>query len=467
MSDGLHALVCGLGGQAPVVYHKGRPTSADALKRRILGLARHLAAQGVARGDRVLLIVPPSPDLVASLLALGWLGAVPALLEPDHGPAVWSAREAELQPRFVLVHPWVRRAWLVPFIGRLAPRLPPAPRSAILLSLPGDVSGEIAPAEVAPDDPALILFTSGTTSAPRGVVHSRASAASFLDGAAGLVADLPMRAFVAETPQQIFYALRRGLPCHLSTGRPAERWPRSLALLQSGEADGWFGAPWAWQRHLARGGAVPPGLRVLLLGSSPVTAGFLRMLRTAAPSLQVRCVYGLTEAGPVAAADGAEKAECTGDGDWLGWPLPGVIVRTDAGRVEVSSPALAPATLRGESLRPWLNTGDLGELRADGLWLRGRDKDMVLRQGVNLYPALVEPLISAYGDAALVGWWDEARGDERLVLFTERPIAEATLRGLGEARPDHVYEIPALPRSGRQNKVDRQALRQMAGERLG
>lgn len=466
MSDGLHSLIAGLGGDAPVVIHEGQITSSDALKRRILGLAAHLAARGVGRGDRVLMVIPPSPDLVAGLLALAWLGAVPALLEADHGPAIWSAREAELAPRFALVDPRVRWAWWLPFVRWLAPRLPPAPKEAVILPLPGAVSGEVPPAEVSPDDPALVLFTSGTTSAPRGVVHSRASGSAFMDAAAALVADLPIRAFVAETPQQVFYALRSGLPCHLVTGAPDRRWPRSLALLQSGAADGWFGAPWSWQRHLATGGQLPPTLGALLLGSSPIPARFLRDLRRAAPGLAVRCVYGLTEAGPVCIADGAEKAEIEGEGDWLGRPLAGVRLRVEEGRVQVSSPSLAPSTLRGEALRPWLDTGDLGELRADGLWLRGRAKDMILRRGVNHYPTLLEPLISSHGDAALVGWWDEAAGDERVVLFTERPVAPAALRALGEAAPDHVFELPALPRSGRQNKLDRKALRALAAERL-
>jgi acyl-CoA synthetase (AMP-forming)/AMP-acid ligase II len=201
----------------------------------------------------------------------------------------------------------------------------------------------------------------------------------------------------------------------------------------------------------------------VLLGSSPVTRPFLRRLLAAVPdSATVRCVYGLTETGPVCVADGREKAARDGDGDWVGRPQDGIEQRS-GGEVEVraanSPPSLAPGG--------WLPTGDLGRLDADGLVLLGRSKDMIVRRGVNHYPGVLEPaLLERLPDAALIGVFDRRAEDERVVLV-HTGAAPADLGALlGDAVPDHVLALPELPRAGRQHKVDKEALRALARERF-
>ena len=205
-----------------------------------------------------------------------------------------------------------------------------------------------------------------------------------------------------------------------------------------------------------------------MLGAAPVAPAFLRALVAAAPAdLRILCLYGLTEAGPVATVDGREKAAFTGEGDLVGPIVPQLRARVVLGEIQVAGEAVAPRYLDGPAANPWLATGDLGRLEGGHLVLNGRAKDMILRRNHNIYPGLLEPLLlRSFEDAALVGVWDAHAHDERVVLAYAGAIARSSL-DLGEAAPDHLLSMAALPRSGRQHKVDREAVRLLARARFG
>ncbi len=455
-------LVQRLEGHRAAVVVGGATTTAIGLRRRTLALAHWLGGPGVRANDRVLVLVPPGPDLAAAILAIAWVGAVPVLLEPQQAPGAWQVRVAAADPTFVLADPRLRWAWRVPGLRRLLPGLPGRPDRGRILSLPGRLRDrDPAPAPRAPSDPALVMFTSGTTAAPREVQHSHASLAAFLGGVGALVEGLDVRSYLAETPQQIFYALLLDATCHVVRGTGERRLKRTLDLMASGRVGAWFGGPWTWVRWLDAGLPVPRELRTVLLGSAPVTRPFLgRLLRALPASADVRCVYGLTECGPVCVADGREKVDRDGAGDWVGRPLPGVALSLVDEEVHVRSPGTAPSRRGPDGA---VATGDLGRLD-DGLWLLGRAKDMILRRNVNLYPGVLEPLFDQ--DVALIGVYDHAAEDERVVLVTAGPAPADAAARLGDAAPDHVLELDALPRAGRQHKVDKAALRELARERF-
>ena len=138
----------------------------------------------------------------------------------------------------------------------------------------------------------------------------------------------------------------------------------------------------------------------------------------------------------------------------------GVTARIDDGEIVLGSPSLAGY---GAGPLTELRTGDLGALVDGQLVLRGRKKDMILRRAVNLYPGVLEPLLHPrFDEVALVGVYDGDREDERVVLCCVGGDAAGVDELLGDAAPDHVLELDALPRSGRQNKVDKAALRTLA-----
>jgi acyl-CoA synthetase (AMP-forming)/AMP-acid ligase II len=469
MSNAAVPLVRRLERSPSEIVRDGRRTRASSLYAAALGTAAALHRDGLRPGDRVLVLVPPGPDFVVTLLGLVWLGAVPVLAEPTQAPGAWAARIAAAAPKAAVIDPRLRWAWRIPLLQRFLPALPPRPEGVRIVPLPSPLRAELPPADRSDEDEALVLFTSGTTASPRVVVHTHGTLAAFLAHVEQAVSGLHVSSYLAETPQQLFYALLLDATCHVVSGVGEARLGRTLQLLGSGQIEAWFGSPWTWVRWLqsleAGGGrAVPDTLRTVLLGSSPVTRPFLQRLLPILPAqTRVRCVYGLTEAGPVCTADGREKAELAVDGDWVGAPVPGVALRLQDREVQVRSDSVAPA-LRQEG---WLPTGDLGVLAHGGLALQGRRKDMIVRRGVNLYPGVLEPLLDQT-EVALVGVYDPSLADERVVLVcAQAPSADQLARLGQEAAPDHVLVVGELPRGGRQHKVDKEALRSLARLRLG
>jgi acyl-CoA synthetase (AMP-forming)/AMP-acid ligase II len=130
-------------------------------------------------------------------------------------------------------------------------------------------------------------------------------------------------------------------------------------------------------------------------------------------------------------------------------------------------------------------TGDLARVDPDGrLVLLGRAKDMIIRGRHNVYPALHEAAaerVPGVRRCAMVGVWDDARADERVVLVVEpaapvgapaarealaarvrRALREGPARVDDAAQPDLVLVVDRLPEAGRSRKVDREAVRALA-----
>jgi acyl-CoA synthetase (AMP-forming)/AMP-acid ligase II len=455
----------------PAIVMDGHVTGSAEIHTRTLAFARHFRLRGVATGDRVALLVPPGPDFAAALLGLAWIGAVPVLLEPLQAPGAYAARLESIRVRHAVVDPRLPWVWRIPglqaWLHRRGRAIPPRPGAAKWIPVPKHATGRVPPVDRGDDDDALIVFTSGTTSAPKAVVHTHGNLPHWLGAVRSLVGDVELDSYLAETPQQIFYALLLGVACHLVPGSGAARVARAAQAMQDHRIEGWFGSPWLWKQWVEGGGTVPDSLKLVLLGSSPVTRGFLHdFLPLLPPATHVRCVYGLTEIGPAATVDGREKAETAVEGDWVGRLTPGTRARTVEGALQLASPALARRY--GETpLGEWLDTGDLARVEERGIVLLGRSKDMILRRAVNLYPGVLEPLVQGPEEVALVGVYDHQRDDERVVLcYTGSPPLDPVGHLGTDAAPDHLLALEALPRAGRQNKIDKARLREIARARF-
>jgi acyl-CoA synthetase (AMP-forming)/AMP-acid ligase II len=315
----------------------------------------------------------------------------------------------------------------------------------------------------------LIIFTSGTTSVPRGVVHTRASVAAGTRAVADLVRparDVPV---LGGTLFVLVPALACGAPVVLPA-RPARRLARQVRAV----------APQATY-------LTPPQLRSALAagarftgtvysGSAPVSAALLRRVVTAGAA-DAFGVYALTEFFPAAAVSVADKEAHTGDGDLVGAPLPSVRAGTDAaGQLRLTGPQAADRYL-GEPSRSMVDTGDIATFDGAGrIVLAGRAKDMILRRAENIYPGLYEPALHVPGvDLAVLVGVPAGDGDERVVALVQpqpgRPAREVRaalaepLRRMGSARPDAVL-LADVPVAGRSRKPDRAAAAAFAAKYL-
>ncbi|WP_269676098.1 AMP-binding protein [Kitasatospora mediocidica] len=312
----------------------------------------------------------------------------------------------------------------------------------------------------------MIVFTSGTTSAPRAVVHSRAGLAAGMRTVAALVAPQPGAAVLGGT----FFVLVPALAAGASVALPARSSSvlgRQLVALRPAET------------YLT-----PPQLRSLdhftgrvWTGSAPAPAELLGRVKRAG-AREAWGVYALTELFPAAVVEEADKAAFTEDGDLLGHPLPGVGVRLgERGELQLSGPSARHRYL-GEQPDPWVATGDRARLTPDGrIVLAGRLKDMVLRRAENIYPGLYEPALHLPDVelAVLVGV-PAGDGDERLVALVQprrgadprrlRADLRRPLAAMGSARPDALL-LADVPLAGRSRKPDRAAASRYCARELG
>ncbi|MEP6844246.1 MAG: class I adenylate-forming enzyme family protein [Pseudolysinimonas sp.] len=475
------------------------------LGRRIRATAASLGREGMQLGDRVLFSVRPGPDAVVLALGIVEAGGTVVFADPGAGESLFRARAALAAPRWVAAESLLYLASSGPFRGlarrrglelapyaRLVPEarhlrtgrwLPGVPRGS--LSVAGLASGEaLATRGDTADQDALVIFTSGTTDAPKAVVHSRLSlGAGLADFAAGVGLCAGQRLLTDQ--------LMVGVPALIAgahwtmppTGaNPGARPEHYLALLPDAEV--LFAVPAALDAILraldARPELAPTQLQTIILGGAPVLRPLLRRIATRFPDAAIRAVYGMTEILPVAIADGRAKLDApASDGDQVGTLVPSVRARLLDGELLLSGPGLARGYLAELPEHPLteLATGDLARLDGDALTLLGRRKDMLIRGTQNVYPGLYEPIIAGLpgvSDAAMVGVADEI-GDDRVVVVVvpvkdgpaspsaEHPVARAVARALpglidAGALPDAVLAVSELPRAGRSRKLDRAAL---------
>lgn len=470
---------------------------------------------GMRPGDGVLFAVRPGVDAVTLALGAVAAGGTLVLADPGLAPDVLAARMAATRPAWVvsesLLHTLSgplkglarRRGLLLPDLANplpghpvrhlyTGPWLPGVPRGALRLSRilrsSGGLTGptgptgptgrgggreagpEAGPAAYGtnPDQPAAVIFTSGTTARPRGVVHTRGSLAAGLE---------MFRSVFPLGPGDVVHTdqLMLGLPALLAGATWSLPGGGDLAAeLAARRATHTFAVPVHLDRLLRETPRLPATLRYLLLGAAPAPPGVLRRAIEAGP--EVLSVYAMTEALPIAIASAREKLAQAG-GDLLGVPLPGVGVRiAEDGELFVSGPHLARRYLGEEPLRE-IATGDLVRLEGDRLVLLGRKKDMILRDGVNIYPGLYESGVAALpgvAEAAIVGLPDPETGDEEVVLAVvpadgyDEGLLRRALPGIVDAAalPDRIEPLDAFPRSGRADKLDRAALRDLVARRV-
>ncbi|MFC8799600.1 AMP-binding protein [Promicromonospora sp. NPDC057138] len=519
------------------------------LADRIERTAAGLVAQGLAPGDRVLFSIRPRPEGVLLCLAVLRAGGAVVFVDPGSTPELFAARIAAAKPRWAATEALLyaassgplrgiarSRGLLLPDYGRLpvrhlytGPWLPGVPRGARRVaglaargaaSAPGTgpARGLASSSGRASDDAdreALVVFTSGTTSDPKAVVHT----ARTLGGMLGLFAQVgDLKPGQRAHTDQMFL----GLPAILAGGtweipaRSPKDAPEAFARGVAG-ADSSFLVPADVTALLdvleARGGADPAaGPAVLAVGAAPVTVALLERGSRVLPDTRWLAVYGATEILPAAVTDAEEKIAAAASGDLVGRPLDGIGVRIDADAVDADAvdaddaaaglppsdgePRVGELVLTGPSLMTGYlsdldaglaratehRTGDLAYQDADGrIVLVGRNRDMIIRGTVNIYPGLFEPRLRelpGVADAVLVGV-PVPDGDERVVLVVTaeggpggsgapeiragtdlaRSVADQVAGVLDHgALPDLVVEASHLPVAGRSRKPDRRLL---------
>ncbi|MBL7495157.1 AMP-binding protein [Frankia sp. CNm7] len=482
-----------------------RLTCAD-LVARAERVAAGLAALGVAPGTAVCWQLPTRVETVVLSMALARLGAVQV-------PIIHIYREREVA---VALRETGARLLCVPGVWRGTDYVALAAAASRDLADPPEVlvvgAGEAGlpdgdPATLPPpptDGEAVrwIYFTSGTTSAPKGVRHRDATLV-----AAGVGLALALRARPDDVGSIAFPVAHIGGPDYLammlSVGFPA------LLLEAFVPAD----AVAAYRRHgvtiaggstafytallaAQRGSPTPeaplvPTLRLLAGGGAPKPPELFTDVRREL-GIPVAHGYGMTEIPMITQGSPADSDDALMHSE--GAPLPGVevrVVRSDrtdstdgADGADGTGETVAPVGVEGEvrvrgvtvcagytdpaataaafDADGWFRTGDLGFLRPDGhVTLTGRLKDVIIRKGENVSAKEVEDLLYQHpkvAAAAVIGLPDTERGELVCAVVEPAPGAEpptlaelaAFLRGAGlmvQKIPERLEVVDALPRN--------------------
>ncbi|MER5839305.1 class I adenylate-forming enzyme family protein [Streptomyces prasinus] len=445
---------------------------------QVASLARVLREEyGVAEGDRVAIAAANSPEWIQVFWATVSIGAVAVGFN-----AWWSAREMahgvhHAEPSLVVAD--VKQA--AKLEGCEVPVL--SLEDDLRRFLTAHPDAPLPSADVAEDDPAVILYTSGTSGRPKGAVHTHRNLLAVVEY--HRLNDALLREFGDPlAPEDRVYLLAMPLfhiaSLHnlavprLATGsrialhQGAFDVDAVLGMIERERVTNWGAVPTMAHRMLEHGRADrydTSSLTSFALASAPSSTQFKERLRRELPFAKNSLVdsYGLTESCTgIAAASPQELAAAPGT---LGRPVTGVRleIRDPAGEVvgegeegEVWVRSMynmlgywrdPEATANAIGADRWLRTGDLGCLREGRLYLSSRRSDLIIRGGENVYPAEIETVLAEHPDVReclVLGVPDPDLGQEVAAVVVLRPGSAVTEEALREYVADELayFKVP-------------------------
>jgi malonyl-CoA/methylmalonyl-CoA synthetase len=452
----------------------------DALTR---DAALRFAAAGVVRGDRIVMSCAPSVNLIVAHVGALRLGAIVVPVNPAYS-ATEVARVFDVaKPTIALADDPARMVSTIglSFVSVSSHNeLPTLTASSPSIEL--DVS--------APDDPAMLMFTSGTTGAPKGVVLSHGNILSSAEALRISWRWTTSDRLVLALP--LFHMHGLGVCVHgtLLAGASAvvvEPFGVDSVLDAAAEQQATllFAVPTMWVRIAAspRVGELA-GLRLCVSGSAPLSSETWEALAVHGHQ-RILERYGMTET-VMNISNPYEGDRRAGS---VGLALPGVEVRLlpsgsgdEPGEIVLRGPNVLSsywerpdATAEAFTEDGWFKTGDLGQFDPDGyLRIVGRSKELIIAGGFNVYPREVEETLASHElvrEAAVVGQ-PHAEWGETVVAFVvlhdhvppadEPEIRESLLAHAAEhlakyKRPREIHFQTELPRNAL-GKIIRSAL---------
>jgi fatty-acyl-CoA synthase len=467
-----------------LIYGDSRRMTYRELADRVDAVASELRSAGIDRGDHVAYLGENQPDFVITLFACARLGAVFVPL---------NTRLAAPELRYILENSSAKLLIHEPRLSELA-------RDAAATTVNVRVQSEhpVAPAEgigtlpmVNDGDPAVMLYTSGTTGRPKGAVLTHGN---LTWNCVNVLVDVDVASTdVALIISPLFHAaslgmgllpiMLKGATAILERSFDAER---ALSLIEQHHVTMLSGVPTTFQ-FLAEHPNWPTtdlsSLRKLTCGGSPVPTRILEAYEERGLSFSQG--YGMTESSPGAtflpATMSRSKMGSAGISHFF--TSVRVVDDTDAevapgtiGEIHVAGPNVTRgyhgdehSTANAFTSDGWFRSGDIGYLDDEGfLFVSDRLKDMIISGGENIYPAEVEDLILSIDGvtgAAVVGVPDERWGEVPWAVLTVRDdhevgldevVAHLTGKIARYKIPKNVVIADSLPRtaSGKVKKID-------------
>lgn len=491
---------------APAVIEGERAWTFAQLWSDARACASACLAAGLQRGDRFAIWAPNSRAWIVAALGAQIVGAqlVPLNTRFKGAEAHELLRRARVRALFT-----VREFLGVDYRSLIAGLDLPDLQQVVLLEELDDFAGrgrgaadpdvDLACSRLAPDDVSDILFTSGTTGAPKGAVTTHGQVTQVFGDWARRVDLRTGDRYLIVNPFFHTFGYKAGWVACLLLGATVVPMPmfdvaEIVRQIETNRISFIPGPPTIYQSLLAELAGGRPrdfsSLRVAVTGAAPVAPALVERMRAELGMQNVVNGYGMTECGVISMTRQGDDPDTIAN--TCGYPMPGLEVRCvdeegrdvpagETGEILVRSKAVMrgylddPAATQ-EAIDPdgWLHTGDIGTIDPRGyLRITDRKKDMYISGGFNCYPAEVEKLLCAHpaiAAAAVVGVPDERMGEVGQAFVVLRPgesadaaevIAWARRNMANYKAPRFVEIVEDLPRNAG-GKVLRRELRQGA-----
>lgn len=482
--------------EQPAVRHRGKLLSYSELFRHARGVGGALRSRGLASGDRVLLVCDEKLPLLMCHLGTLLAGGVSVPLNPKFTPdelsyflsdsgarfAVASRGPADVLERLIAQRSRTKNVRaeceVIDPHALLEANHPPSPEPTLSAA-----------------DDALMLYTSGTTGHPKGAVHPHGNLMAAVRALADWWQFTPDDVLLHALPLYHIHGL--SFACHVAflSGCQmilSDRFHPRHTLEEIGKATVFYGIPTFYYAFMERPEFRECArrwkrLRLATCGSAPIRPEVLPDLEAILGRPLINR-YGMTETHVITSLplNGPAKQGS------VGLPLSGIelVVRKNDGQ-PARPGEVGPIWVRGPNLfdrywqmpvatqeafdaQRWFATGDLGETDSEGfLTLRGREKDLIIVSGHNVYPPVVERVLNAcpgVRESAVVGVPDRRKG-ERVVAAVVKgnpQLDESILRAycrerlVAYRRPSRIVFVEALPRNT-MGKVLKRELRESIG----
>ncbi len=480
------------------------------LKKRSNQLANALRALGVARGDRVGILLPQCPETLISHIAVYKLGAIAVPLLTLFGTMAIEYRLQDSAAKAVITG-----RQNLPELLEMRARLPQL-EQIIVIDAPADAglldfwqslekgSSQFQPEPTGPDDPALIIYTSGTTGQPKGTLHAHRLLLGILPGFEFYhnlfpqVGDLmysPLDwAYIGGSYDSLFPSLHHGVP--VLAYRPPKFDPEKAFYMMAKY----------WVRNLM---VVPTVLRMMMNAVKNPRKRYHLNLRSAtaggetlgnelydwsrhALGVDLNEQYGQTECDLVIGFCCEIMQIARGA---IGKPTPGhqvAVLNADGGLAQTGEvgeivvkrpdPVMflqywnKPEATAEKFTQDWMHTGDFGRIDENGhFWFTGRQDDLIESGGYRIGPGEIETCLMAHPEVALVcvlGVPDAVRGEIVKAFIVAHPWAKSHdtlereirewVKGKLEAHayPREIQFMEQLPMT-KTGKIRKDKLRQM------
>lgn len=455
---------------------------------------------GISEGDRVIVCMPNCPEVIFAYQGITRAGAIIV-------PVMFTLHPKELQ--YIALNAGAKAvitsSLILGNVKKAIDGLDPKPK-VVVVDQPSDdqilnfydVKAELSFVTTEPvkeDDTAVILYTSGTTGNPKGVLLTHKNLTSNAENSAKHN-ELERGTTLGVLPLAHVYGLTISNICLLMGS--------SIVIFSSFDAGAIFKAIEKYE--VKTFSAVPAMIHALVSypGADQFNTSSLESVSSGSAPLPVTLLhafvqkfgakvyegYGLSEAAPIVTAhkDGIEIKPGS-----VGIPIPGVKVKivNDNG-VEAACGEVGELCVRGENVTPgyyqnveesrrvlidsWLHTGDMARMDDEGyVYIVDRKKDLIIRGGFNVYPRDVEEILNAHetvSEVAVVGIPDEQMGEEMVACVVVKPgaiVSEEELIGYCQEHlaknktPRRIVFLETLPRNG-VGKILKTHLRKTAAE---